>query len=159
MRLRWSGSQQRAKISTRQKTVLATSLRWTNTETCRCWRATGVHPRGGQNCALVPVSCGRWERSACLFCGWASRRTWVCRRMQCTPGVNRNRSQTATSLWHPGRTGKNKTRAQIVECWSLEMKIPLWTRSQPFRALSKTRFYGGLNFTGRTNWKSQTKIC
>lgn len=70
--------------------------------------------RNSQNRAFVPVSCGRWGRFACLFCGWASHRTWACRRMRCRPGVNRNRRQRATSLSHPGRTGKNKTRARKV---------------------------------------------
>lgn len=56
--------------------------------------------------ALVPVSCGRWGRCACLSCDWAFHRTWACRRFPCRPEGGRNRSRRATILSCPGRTGK-----------------------------------------------------
>lgn len=46
----------------------------------------------------TPVSCGRWARSACLSCDWASRRTWACRRSPCRPAGGRSRSRTTKSL-------------------------------------------------------------
>lgn len=60
----------------------------------------------------IPASCGRWARCACLFCDWASHRTWVCRRFPCRPVAGRSRSQTATSLSCCGKTGKKNTQSK-----------------------------------------------
>lgn len=65
----------------------------------------------------VPVSDGRSVSSSDSLSGvWASWWSSGCKTWPKIPAVGRSRSQTATSPWHPGRTGTQRNPTQVWNC-------------------------------------------